>query len=469
MPINPINFLPTPNAQGIAEDEDRLPEHPLHWLMLMMTAAFVGGAIGLVGVAFRILLDDAGRLRLIVAGFAHAHAPPWIGWAIPTALCAFGAGLGTWLTQHLAPQTAGSGIPRIEAVLRSHLRPATALILPVKFFGGLLGIGSGLALGREGPTVQMGGTIGRLVSDALRKIVPDPWTLIAAGAGAGLAVAFNAPLTAVLFVMEELLHRFSARVFSATLVACISSTLVLRAIMGNKTDFVVAPFGMLHATVLPEYLILGAVAGVMGVSFNLSLMGTLRQFDRVRHWPRGVVGALIGAVAGLLLWFAPGIVGSGEALAGSVITRQFGFGTLLGVFVLRYALTLISYGTGAPGGIFAPLLVLGALLGNAFGTLAVRFSHATADPGAFAIVSMAALFTAVVRSPLTGVVLLLEMTGRWTLILPMMAASVTAYAIPELMRNPPLYDSLRERNEVVEKEEIREARKAKKKTDATAG
>ena len=132
----------------------------------------------------------------------------------------------------------------------------------------------------------MGGTIGRLIGDGLKRIVPEPWTLIAAGAGAGLAVAFNAPLAAALFVTEELLHRFSPRTFSATLVACLTGTVILRQIVGNATDFNVAPVGNIPADVLPEYLLLGVLAGFLGVLFNISLLATLNAFDRVRIWPR---------------------------------------------------------------------------------------------------------------------------------------------------------------------------------------
>jgi CIC family chloride channel protein len=438
---------------GIADDEDRLPRRPLPWLGLMITASCVGAIAGLVGTAFRMSLIWADRFRNFAVVSAHAHMPHALGWTIPTVLCAAGAFFGLWLTQKLAPQSAGSGIPRVEAVLRNHLRPANAHILFVKFAGGTLSIGSGLALGREGPTVQMGGTVGRLTGDLLRRYVPEPWTLIAAGAGAGLAVAFNAPLAAVLFVVEELLHRFSARIFSATLAACIAGTLVLRAFLGNTPDFGVARLSPVPADVLPEYLALGLAAGLLGVLFNVSLVGCLDLFNRARRWPAGTVGALVGAAAGLLAWCAPGDVGGGENLAQRAIAGHIPWGSLLLLLCLRFVLTMASYGCGAPGGIFAPLLALGALLGNGFSAANASLRHAPYDPATYAIVAMAACFTAIVRSPLTGVVLLLEMTGSWTLILPMMAASITAYAVPELLGNPPIYDSLRQRDEMLEKAE----------------
>jgi len=439
--------------EGIAEDEDRLPPRPGQWLFLMIVASFVGALAGFVGGAFRIALTALGRSRTEMVVWAH-HSGWWgFGWIIPTGLCAAGAGAAGYLTQRFAPQTAGSGIPRVESVLRHHLRPAALWILPVKFFGGVLGIGSGLALGREGPTVQMGGTIGRLVSDGLKRFLPEPWTLIAAGAGAGLAVAFNAPLAAVIFVVEELLHRFSARVFSATLMACISGTVVLRFMLGNATEFGSLRLTVLPADVLPSYLLLGLLAGLLGVAFNLTLIRGIGIAERTSHWPRGTKAALVGAAAGLLAWFSPSTVGGGESVAQSAIVNSIPWGMLCGLLLVRFSLTIASYSSGAPGGIFAPLLALGALLGSAFASAESSLLHRPHDPAPYAIVAMAACFTSVVRSPLTGVVLLLEMTGSWPLILPMMAASVTAYAVPELLGIAPIYDSLRERDEAMERAE----------------
>jgi chloride channel protein, CIC family len=445
--------IATAKLQGIADDEDRLPPRPGQWLFLMIIAGIVGALVGLVGGAFRIALADLGVARGEMIAWSHHHGWDWMSWAVPTFLCAAGAAIACYLTQTLAPQTAGSGIPRVEAVLRHHLRPAEYWILPVKFVGGALGIGSGLALGREGPTVQMGGTIGRLVSDALKRYLSEPWTLIAAGAGAGLAVAFNAPLAAMLFVVEELIRRFSARVFSATLMACITGTVVLRAMIGNATDFGTPHLSELAPDVLPEYILLGLLAGFLGVGFNICLMRAMRTSDRCARWPRGAKGAIVGAACGLCAWFVPGVVGGGETIAQTAIDNYIPWGLLCALLLARFVLTITSYATGAPGGIFAPLLALGALLGGAFASAESYVFHLPRDPAPFAIVAMAACFTSVIRSPLTGVVLLLEMTGSWTLILPMMAASITAYAIPELLQNPPIYDSLRQRDVDIERKD----------------
>jgi CIC family chloride channel protein len=438
------------HLEAISADEDRMPRHPGMWLLLMILAAVVGTIVGVLGALFRLSLIEMARGRGAMIAWSHHHGLGGFGWCVPVCLCAIGAWVACYLTQRLAPQTAGSGIPRVEAVLRNHLRPAAAWVLPVKFFGGALSIGSGLALGREGPIVQMGGTIGRLVGDAFDSWVPEPWTLIAAGAGAGLAVAFNAPLAALIFVVEELIHRFSARIFCATLMACICGTVALRWLIGDATDFGTPRLALLPAKMLPDYLVLGLLAGLLGVAFNMCLMASLKTFDLAARWPRGAKGALVGAAAGLLAWFAPGVVGGGEVIARHAIAYNIPLRVLGGLLLARFILTLASYGTGAPGGIFAPLLALGALLGNGFASIETLLFHGPHDPAPYAIVAMAACFTAIVRSPLTGVVLLLEMTGGWTLILPMMAASLTAYAVPELLGNPPIYDSLRDRDEKME-------------------
>ncbi len=160
----------------------------------------------------------------------------------------------------------------------------------------------------------------------------------------------------------------------------------------------------------------------------------------------------MGAAAGLLAWYAAAVVGGGENVAQFALSSQVAIRLILTLLLFRFVLTMASYGCGTPGGIFAPLLALGALLGNAYASATAHITHVPTAPAAYAIVAMAACFTSIVRSPLTGVVLLLEMTGGWTLILPMMAASLTAYAVPELLGNPPIYDSLRERDELKEKQ-----------------
>ena len=305
----PVTVNPPAN-----EDLDRLPTDPGRWAALMLAAAGVGVLVGLLGVGFRLAIACLVNWRFDVLGVARDHVPTALAWTLPVAFGAVGAGVGVWLSRRFAPEAAGSGLPRVEAVLQQHERPAGLNVLVVKFVGGALAIGSGLALGREGPTVQMGAIVGRLSSDRLKRLVGEPWTLMAAGAGAGLAVAFNAPLAAVIFVSEELLRRFSVRSISATLVATVCGTVVLRELLGSAPDFGVAALPETPMRVLPGFLLLGLAAGLLGVAFNATLLTTMNLFDRARSWPRGTTGALVGAGAGLLAWFHPFGVGGGENL-----------------------------------------------------------------------------------------------------------------------------------------------------------
>ena len=265
---------------------------------------------------------------------------------------------------------------------------------------------------------------------------------MAAGAGAGLATAFNAPTASAIFVMEELVYRFSARMLAATLVACVSATVVLRAFVENLPAFSVpdATYELLPS--LPWFVALGCAAGLLGAGFNRLLVWTMDRFEALTALPWGAKGALVGAGAGLMAWFAPGIVGGGEELAQLSLDIRATLGALAGLMLLRLGLTVCSYATGAPGGIFAPVLAIGALLGNGFALCA-----GGASPSALIVVAMAACFTAVVRSPLTGIVLLLEMTGAFSLMLPMLAACAAAYLIPELLGVEPIYETLRARDE----------------------
>ncbi len=400
-------------------------------------------------VLFRQALVVADQLRydLIIA----MHGVPVWGILAPLSLGALGAGAAVYFVDKFAPETSGSGIPRVEAVLRSYTAPANLFILPVKFFGGLLAIGSGLALGREGPTVQMGATIGRYVGGDATESMPDAISLMAAGAGAGITVAFNAPFAGIIFVIEELVHRFSVRIMYATLTACIVAVLVTRALLGQPPIFQVAQYPYQPFASLPIYILLGLALGILGIVFNRMLLYTLKLFDRGRGWPLGARGAFVGVAVALVAWQIPNLVGGGDNIAQDMVRGVGALNMLPLFFLIRFILTMISYGSGEPGGIFAPLLALGTQFGLLIGGLGhAWFPGTIPDPTAFAIVGMAAYFVATIRSPLTGVALVLEMTGSFTLILPMLVASASAYGIVEWLHDEPIYEALRERDAQIE-------------------
>lgn len=408
-------------------------------------AALVGILAGLLAVLFRAALDGADRLRMALIHVAH-HYPFW-GPILPMAFGAVGAGSGVYLVRRLAPEVSGSGIPHLKAVLHRLRGMRWERIIGVKFAAGALAIGGGLTLGREGPTVQMGGAIGQMVSQWFKGTPRERQTLIAAGAGAGLAAAFNAPLSGVIFVLEELQRDFTPTVFTSAFVACVIADMVARLLSGQLPAFHVASHPIPSLESLPVFLILGLAAGLMGVVFNRALLGCLNLFARASHWPRGLAAALVGASVGLVGWFFPGALGGGHELVETTLAGKVALGSLLFLFTLRFGLTMFSYGSGAAGGIFAPLLVLGAQLGLFVGLLSGRFFPAAApEPTMFAVVGMGAYFTAIVRAPLTGIVLIIEMTGNYDLMLPLLVSCLSAYALADLLGDMPIYEALLERN-----------------------
>ena len=414
-------------------------------------ALLVGLVAGAVAVAFKATLAAGDSLRDTV--FHAAHRWPLIGWIVPVLFSALGAGLSVLMVRRIAPEAAGSGIPHLEAVLRRFRTLDGRRVLPVKFFGGALAIGAGLALGREGPTVQMGASIADLLSKGMKVSARERRTLLAAGAGAGLAAAFNAPLAGLVFVLEEVQRDFRPIVFGAAFLAAAAADIVARFAGGQLPAFKVPAFPVPDLKVLPLFAVLGAFAGLMGVVFNKGLLATLNGFARVQRklaWP---AAAAMGAIVGLVGWFAPDALGGGNDLVNSVTGGNFASAghlallVICGWFLLRFALTLGSYGCGAPGGIFAPMLALGALIGLGIGDLvAPLFPHLIPFPQVFAVVGMAAYFTAVVRAPLTGIVLIVEMTGDYGLMLPLIVACFCAYGVAEGMRDRPIYEALLERD-----------------------
>lgn len=411
----------------------------------MPRAALVGLLAGSVAVAFRYTLDIAQRWRINLISTAHHFG--YAGILLPMIYGAAGGYIAVRLVRRYAPEASGSGIPHLKAVLHRLRGMQWQRILPVKFIGGVVGIGGGLALGREGPTVQMGGAVGQMVAGWLKSTPRERQTLIAAGAGAGLAAAFNAPLSGLVFVLEEVQRDFTPTIFTATFVACVMADLVTRLSLNQRPVFQVAAFPLQPLSALPLFCLLGIICGAMGVIFNRALLASLRFFERGRSWPVGMTGAAIGAMVGLAGWFHPDVLGSGQALVQRTLVGDMTLATLPTLFLLRFALTMGSYASGAPGGIFAPLLVLGTQIGLLVGLLAQHsFTSIVSDPAAFAVVGMAAYFTAIVRAPLTGIVLIIEMTGDYNLMLPLLVACFAAYGIADMCRDRPIYEALLERD-----------------------
>ena len=414
-------------------------------LYRVAAASILGGMlIGVAGGLFRFFLNlsDHFRTRMI----ARAHLDPHLGWLLPVLIGAAGAFLARLLVVKLAPTAEGSGVQRVEAVFSGEIEPASAMVVPVKFVGGLLAMGGGLALGREGPTVQMGASFGEWVSKFLLHDEEDRRVVQAASAGAGLAVAFNAPIGGSIFVFEELTSNITPWLLVSTLAAATVAVWLMRLMLGNTFSFTVPQVSPTVNWTKWPFLALGALLGVAGAVYNIAVMWLLRLTDRMMKLTSLQRAAIIGATVGVVAWFVPTLVGGGDELTQTILSNQFAVGSLVTIFVVRFVIGPWSYAAGCPGGLFAPLLVLGASSGALFAGVLNHLSPGLGiSPVACAIVGMGALFTASVRAPLTGIVLTVEMTGRADLTLGLLGASLTAMLVTMLLQSEPIYDSLKRR------------------------
>ena len=411
--------------------------------ILALLAPLVGAASGLLGATFRLALDQVDLFRDTL--IARAHEVRLVGFLFVVAASAGAVAIAAWLVRRFSPPASGSGIPHVEAVLTGELPPAPAQLIPVKFFGGLLAIGAGLALGREGPSVQMGAAIADLIGRICRLSWSDRQVLLAAGAcGARDRVQ-----------CADCRRRFRARGTGAA-VRCAhrhrrarslgrgdrSGTHAARLCSGSRCRAT----GLCRYSSVAVFCCAGRVAGLVATFYNRTLLGAIHAAERLGPWPVELKAGVIGATVGILAWFAPGLVGGGDNITQHVLAGEAAVATIPLAFLLRFGLGAVSYAVPIPGGLFAPMLVLGAQLGMLFGaSCGLAFPEFGIEPEQFAVVGMAAFFAGVVQAPVTGIVLVTEMTGGFTMFLPMLAACFSAMLVPTLLHSAPIYESLRAR------------------------
>lgn len=414
---------------------------------VLIVAGIVGTLAGLVGVAFEKAVNAVVSQRLSMLATVEKH---WV-LVFPLAfiLSALLAMVGYYLVRRFAPEASGSGIPEIEGALEE-LRPVRWWrVIPVKFVGGMGALGAGMVLGREGPTVQLGGNIGRMVLDIFRmKSTEARHSLLATGAAAGLSAAFNAPLAGILFIIEEMRLQFRYSVISikAVFIGVIMSSIVFRIFNGEGAVIEVGKLANAPVNTLWLYLLLGMLFGMVGVLFNTLIFRTQDMFQRLHGGNMRkvlIIGGVLGGICGVLGVIEPEAAGGGFNLIPIAAAGNYTVGMLLFIFITRVVTTLLCFGSGAPGGIFAPMLALGTLLGTAYGMASASlFPDYHLQAGTFAIAGMGALFAASVRAPLTGIVLVLEMTDNYQLILPMIITCLGATLLAQFLGGKPLYSSL---------------------------
>lgn len=405
--------------------------------------AVVGALAGLLATLFHLTLDHLHDRHALFSELAAWITLP--GWLVAPTVVAVCVGLANWLVRRFAAGTAGSGIPAVLETLRGREPASWARVLPVQIISGLLALGSGLVLGREGPLVHMGSAAGAMVSRCMPIDPARRRTLIMSGAAAGLAAALNAPLAGVVFILEELRSEFDSRIHSlqAAILAIVVATAVSAGFFGQGPVIDVPEFPAPPVSHLGLCVVLGALVGALGVAFNWALVTGLRCFEGLpqrRPWPWSLG---MGAMIGLMTWFMPAAVGSGEQILLTDLTAPPVIGVMAGLILLRTALLVASYSTGVPGGLYAPLLALGTLIGLSYGEgVATALPGVGIEPAVYAIAAMGALFAASVRAPLTGIAIVVEMTGNFDLILAIMVTAVTATLVAEALRGRPIFEVL---------------------------
>lgn len=416
-------------------------------LMIIFIAGIIGLATGLVGSLFQYAVNWVSQVRIRLSLTTFSEHWLTIIWAF--LLAAIMGVFAYYLVRRFSPEASGSGIPEIEGALIDK-RPVRWLrVLPVKFFGGLGALGSGMVLGREGPTVQMGANLGQMIA-ALFKINNNDQrhTFLATGAAAGITTAFNAPLAGILFVIEEMREEFNYSLSSikAIFIGVVGACIMYRILISAAPIFNFTLYAAVPISSLWIYFIVGGILGLMGAISNqgvLRLRDKLQTFYQIRAAHFLLVGGLLAGVFGVLNLYYPALSGGGFDIIPNVIDQLYGLWPLVAILVIRMVATVLCFSSGAPGGIFSPTLALGAIIGVLLGMIFQSlFPSYHIELGACAIIGMAGLFAATIRAPLTGIVLIMEMTGNFLLIMPLIITCLAATFVAQSLGQKPLYSAI---------------------------
>ncbi|MBE8955524.1 MAG: chloride channel protein [Quinella sp. 2Q5] len=430
---------------------------------LFLEGMLVGIFTGAIVAAFRFLLDEADVYRPMV--FAHVNSVGRI----------FLAAVAMVLVAEILAravkfdgQVAGSGIPQLKNILQGSARMFKPLrLLAVKFFVTVLAIGAGMSLGRAGVSVQFGAAVGNVFTKIFyagspRHVAVEGNFLLTAGAGAGLAAIFNAPLAGVIFCVEELRKRFSQEILIAAVTAAVTASFMVRMVFGVRPVFetiTAAPLSMPNVMTMPTlemvaavsaapvkffvlFVSLGIFCGVAGAMFSKALIAALNIYDRLKIFgvKRFAVPLLIAIPLGVKL---PQVLGCGNVLVDELLISHTPLSLLMILLAGKIFYTLICFGTNAPGGLFLPVLVIGALIGNVFARAGNSLHIFTADwTTLFIVFGMAAFFAAVVKAPVTGAILILELTGQFSHLVGLMVVSGAALMASDLCGGEPIFSAL---------------------------
>jgi chloride channel protein, CIC family len=401
--------------------------------VFLVLTLLIGAITGLAVVAFIVLTEHVGS-RLYPFG-----SSPWRRLFVP-----IGGSLAMgYLLYRYFPDARGSGVPQTKAALFAREGKITLGTVFGKFFCTSATLASGIPLGREGPAVQVGGGIASVLGRALGLRAERVKQLIPVGAAAAVAAAFNTPLAAVLFALEEVVGDMHAPVLGSVVLASATSWGVLRLLLGNDPLFQVPQYQLVNPWELVVYGVLGLAGGLVSVAFTQLLLRTRKWFlklPRKTVWFQPVAG---GVLVGVMGWFVPQVMGVGYSYVGNALNDQLALKLMVLLLAMKLVATAVAYGSGNAGGIFGPSLFLGAMLGGALGGTAHHlFPAYVGTPGAYALVGMGTAFAGIVRAPMTSVVMIFELTRDYAVIVPLMISNLVSYFIASRLQKEPVYEQL---------------------------
>ena len=405
---------------------------------IIVQAILVGLISGMLVVGFKVSINS---LFWTIQKFLSAF-PTWQKALIFPLITTLGGLISGILVYKFAPETKGSGIPYVKMTMARMGNMTRIRSIVVKFFAGVAGIGTGLSLGREGPSVQLGAGAGALVGRLFKMSGTNQDKLIAAGAGSAIGATFNAPIAGTIFVLEELVQKFTPALLFPVLVATVSAASLARHFLGSNPSFDLPKLqGGITLENIPVCIILGIVAGLLGVLFSKVIFFNNKLFDKMSKIPNYFKPAIAGLAVGLIGLVIPYVLGSGNFSVDLLLQHKFSLGLVLIIFIAKFFVTPFCFGSGAAGGIFLPMLMLGSFLGYIVSTVCNSFGFHT-DPIVIAILGMGAFLSAVARTPITAVVMVFEMTGGYSHILPIMLSAAIADLVAEKLNQKPIYASL---------------------------
>ena len=401
--------------------------------VFLVLTLLIGALVGLMAVAFIVLTERFGS-RLYPAGGAA-----WHRLLVPVV----GSLTMGYLLYRYFPDARGSGVPQTKAALYARDGRITAGTMFGKFFCTSATLASGIPLGREGPTVQVGAGIASVLGRNLGLRPEKVKALIPVAAAAAIAAAFNTPLAAVLFALEEVVGDLHAPVLGSVVLASATSWAMLRLLLGNDPLFKVPQYQLVNPSEFVIYAVLGVAGGLVSVAFTKLLLGMRERFLKFPRKTLPFQPIVGGMLVGVMGWFVPQVLGVGYEHVGAVLNGGMALRLMVLLLVLKLFAVTTSYASGNAGGIFGPSLFLGAMLGGAIGSAAHSlFPHYAATPGAYALVGMGTVFAGIVRAPMTSVVMIFEITRDYAVIVPLMISNLVSLFIASRFQKQPIYESL---------------------------